>query len=252
VRLIRARIIVEGRVQKVGYRDLVQSVARKLGVKGYVENLKEGNVQIVCEAEETVLEEFAKAIDFKEDLIEVEKVQIVEESEATGEFGYFEIRYGRLEEEFGDRMGTAIEYARAMRGDIQSMRGDIHSMHEDVRDMHSDIRDMRGELKEGFAGISSEIKDMRGELREGLAGIHSEIKDMRGELREGFAGVSGEVRDMHVDMNKSFEEMAKRYDSISSELIRSREELTRAVSGLLKLIEEFIQERRAAQGVREE
>jgi hypothetical protein len=52
---------------------------------------------------------------------------------------------------------------------------------------------------------------------------------------------------MHVDMNGSFEDMAKRYDAISSELVRTREELTRAVDGLLKAIEEFIQERRRAE-----
>jgi len=210
--LIRARIVVEGRVQKVGYRDVVQSVARKLGVKGYVENLKDGNVQIVCEAEEKVLEKFVKEIDVKEDFIEVERVQIVEKSKATGEFGYFEIKYGRLEEEFGDRMGTAIEYAKAMRGDIQSMRKDMGDMHKDLK------------------GGNVAIKGAVGEMHKGL--------------RDEIVGVRGEIRDMHVDMSKSFEEMAKRYDAISSELVRTREELTRAVSGLLKLIEEFIQERR--------
>ena len=59
--MIRERIVVDGRVQRVGYRDLVQGIAWKLGVKGYVENLKDGRVQIVCEAEEEVLESFMNA-----------------------------------------------------------------------------------------------------------------------------------------------------------------------------------------------
>ena len=112
MRLIRARIIVEGRVQKVGYRDLVQNVARKLGVNGHVENLKDGNAQIVCEAEERVLEGFVKEIDVKEDFMEVERVRIVERSEANGEFEYFEIKYGRLEEELGEWMGQLINALR--------------------------------------------------------------------------------------------------------------------------------------------
>jgi creatinine amidohydrolase/Fe(II)-dependent formamide hydrolase-like protein len=49
---------------------------------------------------------------------------------------------------------------------------------------------------------------------------------------------------MRREVNERFEEMAKRYDAISAELVRTREELTRAVDGLLKLIEEFIRERR--------
>jgi len=170
MRLIRARILAKGRVQRVGYRDLVQSIARRLGVKGYVENLKDGSVQIVCEAEEGVLENFVKEIKVKEDFIEVEEVKIIEKSEATGEFEYFEIKYGRLEEELGERMGTAIEYAKAMRSDI--------------RNMHKD-------------------------LKEDLSGLRDDVKNMHKDLKDEVAGVRSEVRDMRVDMNRSFEEMAK-------------------------------------------
>ncbi|MEM2498348.1 MAG: hypothetical protein QXR81_08235, partial [Candidatus Nezhaarchaeales archaeon] len=135
------------------------------------------------------------------------EVKIIEKSEATEEFEYFEIKYGRLEEELGERMGTAIEYAKAMRSDI--------------RNMHKD-------------------------LKEDLSGLRDDVKNMHKDLKDEVAGVRSEVRDMRVDMNRSFEEMAKRYDAISSELVRTREELTRTVNGLLKLIEEFICMRRNA------
>jgi len=48
----RANIIAKGKVQKVGYRDFVQDNARELGITGYVENLEDGNVKVVCEGEE--------------------------------------------------------------------------------------------------------------------------------------------------------------------------------------------------------
>jgi len=223
---------VEGRVQRVGYRDLVERVARNLGVKGYVENLRGGNVQIVCEAEETVLERFVKQIDVKEDFVEVDRVRIVEKSEATGEFENFEIRYGRLEEEFGERMGTAIEYAKAMRGDL--------------RDMHKDLKEGITGIKEGVEAMHMDIKKMHKDLKDEVVGVCGEVRDMHKDLKDEIVGVRGEVRDMHTDMNKSFGEMAERYDAISSELVRTREELTRAVNGLLKLIEEFIHERSGA------
>jgi len=216
---------VEGRVQRVGYRDVVQSVARRLGVKGYVENLKDGNVQIICEAKERVIEEFVKEINIKEDFIEVEKVQIVETSKATGEFKYFEIKYGVLEEEIDERMGTAIVYAGAMR--------------RDIKEMHKD-------LKNDTSGIKGAIVEMHKDLKEDTSGIKGAIVEMHKDLKDEIVGVRSEVRDMRVDMNKSFEEMAKRYDAISTELVRTREELTRAVNGLLKLIEEFIHERHGA------
>ena len=48
----RAIIIAKGEVQKVGYRDFVQDSARELGIAGFVENLEDGNVKIICEGEE--------------------------------------------------------------------------------------------------------------------------------------------------------------------------------------------------------
>lgn len=110
--MIRAKIIVEGEVQKVGYRDFVQKVARKLGVKGYVENMRDGNVQIVCEADESALKNFVEGINVKEDFIKVENVRIVEESEGKGEFEYFEIKYGKLVEEFDEMFGTLIAHMK--------------------------------------------------------------------------------------------------------------------------------------------
>jgi len=51
----RAIIIAKGKVQKVGYRDFVQDNARELGITGYVENLEDGNVKVVCEGKEADL-----------------------------------------------------------------------------------------------------------------------------------------------------------------------------------------------------
>jgi len=58
----RANIIAKGKVQKVGYRDFVQDIARELGIAGYVENLEDGTVTIVCEGEEPKIEEFIRDI----------------------------------------------------------------------------------------------------------------------------------------------------------------------------------------------
>lgn len=51
-------IIVAGRVQGVGFRFFTCEVARKLGVRGTVTNLPNGQVRITAAAEATVMAAF--------------------------------------------------------------------------------------------------------------------------------------------------------------------------------------------------
>jgi len=61
----RVSITAKGEVQKVGYRDVVQKIAQDMGVKGFVENLRDGNVLVVAEGEKETIEEFIKKIKIK-------------------------------------------------------------------------------------------------------------------------------------------------------------------------------------------
>ncbi|MBU8913139.1 MAG: acylphosphatase [Spirochaetales bacterium] len=44
--------VIHGAVQGVGFRYYARSTAQRLGVRGYVQNLADGNVKIVCEGSE--------------------------------------------------------------------------------------------------------------------------------------------------------------------------------------------------------
>ena len=173
--MIRAEILVRGSVQKVGYRDLVQEEALKLGVKGFVENLKDGRVRIVCEAEEEKVKQLIERINVKEELVYVENIDIVKKGPATGEFQYFEIRYGTLEEELGEKMVAAVKYAKAMWGDIREVKTDIKEVKTDIKEMKTDIKDMKDDIKEIKTDVKTilvkqdeVVEEVRG-LREDLA-----------------------------------------------------------------------------------
>ncbi len=57
-----AHIIVKGLVQGVGFRWFVEREAKLLGLKGYVKNLFNGNVEVEVEGEKVIIEELIKQL----------------------------------------------------------------------------------------------------------------------------------------------------------------------------------------------
>lgn len=52
---VRVRIVVDGRVQGVYFRQSTQTEARRLGVDGWVRNLPDGRVEAVFEGDPTAV-----------------------------------------------------------------------------------------------------------------------------------------------------------------------------------------------------
>jgi acylphosphatase len=102
----RVIAIAKGEVQRVGYRDEVERIARKLNLTGYVENLKPYDVKIVAEGDEEKLKQFIELIKIQKFPIFVEALE-VSWQDATGEFNYFEIKRGEWQEELFERLDIA-------------------------------------------------------------------------------------------------------------------------------------------------
>ncbi|MGR8940103.1 MAG: acylphosphatase [Gammaproteobacteria bacterium] len=56
----RVKIVVSGRVQGVYFRLFTQNKAKHLGIKGTVQNLPDGRVEIFAEAEHLMIDKFIK------------------------------------------------------------------------------------------------------------------------------------------------------------------------------------------------
>jgi len=102
----RVVIIAKGRVQRVGYRDEVEEIARRLKIGGFVENIKPYDVRIVAEGEDEDIEKFIEGIKIKKYPIDVEEIE-VNFDDFKSEFEYFEIKRGEWGEEIVERLDTA-------------------------------------------------------------------------------------------------------------------------------------------------
>lgn len=89
---IRAHIFVTGRVQGVFYREKCRKNAQKLGIFGFVKNLRDGKVEAVFEGEE---DKVKKLVDWARRgpiWAKVDNFEVLWEDD-KGEFNNFEIRY---------------------------------------------------------------------------------------------------------------------------------------------------------------
>ncbi|HQF41373.1 MAG TPA: acylphosphatase [Ignavibacteriaceae bacterium] len=88
----RAKIIVNGLVQGVGYRYFVMRHAENLGLNGYTQNLFTGEVLTEVEGDEALILELIKQLKIGPSRSHVVNC-FVEWSESKNEFSGFEVKY---------------------------------------------------------------------------------------------------------------------------------------------------------------
>lgn len=55
---MRRQVVFSGQVQGVGFRETTRRIAAGFAVRGYVKNLADGRVELVCEGQPAELERF--------------------------------------------------------------------------------------------------------------------------------------------------------------------------------------------------
>ena len=88
---LRKRVLYQGHVQGVGFRYTTQSIAKRYDVRGFVQNLPDGRVELVAEGEKHELAAFLD--DVRERMNRQIRNEQVDTQPATGEFVQFEIRH---------------------------------------------------------------------------------------------------------------------------------------------------------------
>lgn len=89
--MIRARLLIQGRVQGVGYRANTRRMANKLNLKGWVRNLRNGDVELLVEGPEVEVDRLIVWCHRGPTSAYVSKVR-VEKSKATLEFNGFAVK----------------------------------------------------------------------------------------------------------------------------------------------------------------
>ena len=176
-----AVVTVKGNVQRVGYRDFVENIARKLGITGFVENIKPYDVRIVCEGEEGKIKEFLEKIKNPSKPVEVEDI-IVNFEEPKKEFEYFEIKRGEAMDELGER----IDVAGKVLYDVRDLQKETVGLQKETLNGINGIKTLQKETSNGINGVAQKIDNIDtkyGKIAESMENILLEFQKDRKEAR---------------------------------------------------------------------
>ena len=187
----RAEIIISGQVQKAGFRDFIDELAFYLNLKGYVKNLDDGTVQLICEGEEELLRELVKKVNIIQYPIRVEHIDVVYK-EPTGEYKTFEvIREEDLILATYERMDAAARYMRQMNSDIgnkiDGLGNKIDQNRAKIQEMNSNLGNKidqnRAEIQEMNSNLGNKVDILGDKVDQNRVEIASEIRLSRDDFR---------------------------------------------------------------------
>lgn len=118
--MIRLTSYVSGRVQRVGYRAKVVSLAREMDLVGVIQNRPDGSVLVIAEGEKKEeLERFASAIAIKNALIQADNVDF-QFSMGSGQYSTFRKITGP--EEVGERLDDRFKRIEADLAELKEIK----------------------------------------------------------------------------------------------------------------------------------
>ncbi|MGB2841507.1 MAG: acylphosphatase [Halobacteriota archaeon] len=198
MKMKRAIIIARGKVQKVRYRSKIKEIADEMGIVGEAENLDDGSVRIVAEAEKAVLDDFIEKIKMKNYLIDVLDVSVSFE-EATGVFSAFKKVISGTLYEVAERLDEAANVLERLTGVVmqgnEKIIGAIESGDEKIintiesgNELLAGKQDLMIEKLDNFhhdtiQGFDS-LDTKYGRIAENMERILEELKEERKEYRE--------------------------------------------------------------------
>ncbi|ODS35067.1 hypothetical protein BEH94_03860 [Candidatus Altiarchaeales archaeon WOR_SM1_SCG] len=233
----RVSITAKGEVQKVGYRDVVQKIAQDIGVKGFVENLRDGNVLVVAEGEKETIEEFIKKIKIKKDFIDVKDIS-EDYEKATGEFEYFEIKYGRLEEEFGERVGAAIQYLKAVDSKVEDVGSKVEAVGNKVENVGSKVEAVGNKVENvgsKVEAVGNKVEDVGSKVE----AVGNKVEDVGGKVES----VGDSINMFRNETKESFVNLRNDYGKISRDIATAIQGIERVAENTEKILEKSEQDR---------
>lgn len=193
--MIRLTAYVSGRIQRAGYRAKVVSLAKEMGLVGFVQNRPDGQVLVIAEGERKYLEKFASALRIKNAIIDVENVS-VQYSQGSGQYSSFKKVTGI--EEIGERLDDGIEILKELVVVLKEVKEDTSS----IKDLQSQMLDKQDQMLDKQDTTIGILKDVKEDTKSINAGISELKKDAMDTILEKYFELSREIAEIKATLSE--------------------------------------------------
>jgi acylphosphatase len=232
---MRKRLIVEGCVQGVGYRALVTFHARNMKVQGFVRNLPDETVEVVCEADNEKLMDFLKAINQKGDPADPLSLNVVSIKDSPpppeGDLTRFYTDYGRkltdVQREAFDREEMMVLRAGTLNANVGVVGKNVLEVGQKVDGVGKDVRDMHVDMNKRFDHMADRYDMIAASLKKAI-----EHMDRNAEKTD--RAIEKSRKETILEVHKSEERTAKILKESHNDLAASNRELAKAVNFMIR------------------
>ena len=200
----QARIIVSGHVQDVGFRASVEENARECDLVGYVKNLTDGTVEIVCEGRAKDIKRLLSRIEAINAHATVKNVR-TKFGKAAGKFGQFAIEYEDMAVETFKILKLGTKHAMQTSGSLgrietrlESMDNKLDSMDNKLDSMDNKLDSIDGKLDSMDSKLDS-MDNKLDSMDKTLHGVDNKLDSMDKTLYK--------IADSQVRMEETMEEV---------------------------------------------
>jgi acylphosphatase len=179
----RAILKIKGDVQEAGYRAFIMRIAQKLKLVGYVENLPDGSVRIVCEGERKAIDEFSNKIRLKNDMVYVESVRR-NFSKPKGEFKRFEVKTGDLAYEIFQGYATAGKHFNRLGQKIDGVGQKVDNLTVHTDEHFNKLDEKYGVVSETLVSMNKEQTRTREELTRAVDSLNTLVNSVNILIKE--------------------------------------------------------------------
>jgi len=211
--------IAKGRVQKVGYRELIYTETFEKDISGYVKNLNTGEVEIVAEGSEPDLVDLISKINIIRYPIAVKSFTLKWEK-ATGKYSSFDIIRGKIQEEIFERMdyaGTVMhETLEISKSTLEISKTNLQLQHKmlDKQDQMLDKQDQMLDKQDQMLNKQDQMLNKQDQMLD----KQDQALQIGKEMKEEIVGLR---KDTGKYLDEEFLEIKKKLISIEDALVRA-------------------------------